>query len=89
MQKLAFNVEHVKDCQFHVLQTRSERPKDTEFLNFRYCLNVTLFKYLSINNLQLAPLHVKNETLAYREHSELLILLTLKAKMHGLGYYFR
>ena len=49
MQKLAFNVEHVKDCQFHVLQTRSERPIDTEFLNFRYFLNVTIFQFLSTN----------------------------------------
>ena len=26
---------------------------DTEFLNFRYCLNLTIFKYLSINYLNL------------------------------------
>ena len=34
-------------------KTRSERPIDTEFLNFRYCLNITIFKYLSINYLNL------------------------------------
>ena len=36
-----------------LITTRSERPIDTEFLNFRYFLNVTIFKYLSINYLNL------------------------------------
>ena len=48
-----------------VILTEYRRPKifvheqgqkdllDTEFLNFRYCLNVTIFKYLSINYLNL------------------------------------
>ena len=53
---------NVKECcslQFGIRKTPNHHQQgqkdllDTEFLNFRYCLNVTIFKYLSINYLNL------------------------------------
>ena len=53
--------------------TRSERPIDTKFLNFRYCLNVTIFKYLSINYLNKSWILIAQQKLVYQYlHLEML-----------------
>ena len=65
LQKLEFKIlkgdhddkEGAVERKWKTIITKSDYKQgqkdllDTEFLNFTYCLNVTIFKYLSINYL--------------------------------------